>query len=236
MRAMILAAGYGKRMAPLTTERPKALLSICGRPLLAHLLSALERQGFHEIAVNSHHLAEQIHGFIEKYRRTSCVRLFESFEAEILDTGGGIKKMLEFFPGNQPVLVHNVDILSDCDLRSLMAFHVANRCTATLVIQRHPSERPLRFDERLIFLGRGQPMDVTPQNYSFCGIQVIQPELFRQYEQRRFYSIDLYVDAAQRGKRIGGYVMESGYWRDIGRPEDIAQAEADIKSGRFSLD
>jgi N-acetyl-alpha-D-muramate 1-phosphate uridylyltransferase len=238
MRAMILAAGFGVRMQPLTHSLPKALAPLHGRPLLAHLLEKLEKSGLTEIAVNGHYFADQIKAFLDDFRSHSDIKIYFSHEREILDTGGGIKQMLTFFSGDEPVLVHNVDILSDCNLAEIMRFHKANKCAATLVVHRRETSRPLVFDDEFKLVRRARAEDsagLVP-TFGFCGIQVIQPELFRRVQGDKFYSLDIYLQAATLGENISGFLLDSAYWRDIGRPQDILAAEDDLKNGSFALD
>jgi N-acetyl-alpha-D-muramate 1-phosphate uridylyltransferase len=237
MRAMILAAGFGTRMQPLTHSLPKALVPLQGQPLLAHLLRRLEKSGFTEIAVNAHYFADQVKAFLDDYRSQSGSTIYFSHESEILDTGGGIKEMLTLLPGDEPVLVHNVDILTDCDLADVVRFHKTKECMTTLVIHRRETSRLLVFDDDFNLMRRADKDDLDNRpTYGFCGIQVIQPALFRQVQKDKFYSMDIYLQAAAKGDKISGYLQNNVYWRDIGRPQDIYAAEDDIKNGLLTLD
>ncbi len=236
MHAIILAAGFGTRLRPLTDSTPKALVSIAGRPLLDILLHRLIRAGFTEIAVNSHYLSDQIDDFLKKRRWDADIHL--SHEPEILNTGGGIKKMLKYFEKDEPILVHNVDILTDLDYRAVMDFHLAQRPRATLVVQNRPQQQHLLFNNQWQFIGRA-PNDldtIQPDQFAiaFCGIQVIQPSLFRWRAAAKFYSIDLYTEAAQRGDRIIGWqVPPHTYWRDVGTHQDLQHVQDDAATGQF---
>ncbi len=236
MKAMILAAGFGTRMQALSQNTPKALIHVDGRPLLHIALRQLEQAGFDEIAVNAHHHAGQIRQFLENYGKKSTARIHYSFENRILNTGGGIKRMLGFFRKDEPILVQNVDILCNIDYSDLFARHIEQNADATLVINKRETDRPLCFGMGMDFRGRGKrgcPRD--GRNYGFCGVQVIMPSLFREINEDAFYSIDVYIDAVRQGKRIMGYDIGERYWRDIGRPEDVEQARRDIKSGLLQL-
>lgn len=237
MRAMVLAAGYGKRMRPLTENLPKALIPIRGMPLLAIVLKRLDRFGFTDIAVNAHYRGQQIGEFLHSFSKSFRCNLYTSYEPVCLDTGGGIKQMLEVLPGNGQVLVHNVDILSNLNLRHLMNRHQEEQNTATLVVNSRKTDRPLLFDENNLLIGRGNSL--TTQNglntYGFCGIQVIQPELFETVETDIFYSIDIYLSAARQGQKISASLIDGTYWRDIGTPQDLQEAIRDLDSGRFQI-
>ncbi len=234
MRAMILAAGLGTRLAPLTERQPKALVPLAGRPLIEHLLLKLERQGFDQIAVNTHAFADQLQDFVHRYRRRSRAEIYISHETELLDTGGGIRKMMQFFPGDQPVLVHNVDILSDFDLCAVIDEHRRLDSEATLLLYQGPTARPLCFDENMMLVGRGSAQDPPHRLFGFCGIQVVQPDLFRNQPEKAFYVIDFYIQKASEGRRIMGLLPAGRYWRDVGTVQDLQAAENDLVNGTFS--
>lgn len=233
---MILAAGLGTRLRPLTNRLPKALVPVAGVPMLEILLQRMELAGFTQVAVNAHHVASQVKDFLVQFRQRTTLQLYYSYEPIILNTGGGIKKMLDFFADETPILVHNVDILTALDYGELVRHHIATGAQATLVIHRHATDRPLTFDSNNQFLGRAhRPMKSQGSDFSFCGIQVIQPSLFRTVKENIFYSIDLYVKAAASGEIIKGYDISGQYWRDIGTLDDLEMAARDIKQDFFQL-
>ena len=124
MKAMIFAAGLGTRLKPLTDHQPKALVPVAGRPMLEHVILKLKKAGFNELVINIHHFGEQIIDFL-KANQNFGLTIHVSDERDLLlDTGGGIKKAEPFFQGNEPFLVHNVDILSDTDLKALYEYHL----------------------------------------------------------------------------------------------------------------
>ncbi|RNC66230.1 nucleotidyltransferase family protein [Proteiniphilum sp. X52] len=127
MKAMIFAAGLGTRLKPLTDTMPKALVPIGGKPLLQHAIEKLKAAGFDEIIINAHHFAGQIIDFVEANRHFGIHIEFSDEREKLLDTGGGIKKASPFFNDNKPFLVHNVDILSNIDLRKLYEAHARSR-------------------------------------------------------------------------------------------------------------
>lgn len=242
MKAMILAAGFGTRLRPMTERRPKALVELAGEPLIAHLLRRLSYEGFTEVAINLHHEAAQLAEYLSCF---SCgpLKLHLSFEEEILDTGGGIKKMVPLLGCSAPILVHNVDVLSDISFQSLYAFHHKHENCATLCVQDRKSKRYLVFDEQRLLSGRAwagetemamvrEPTGML-QCLAFNGIQIIDPQLFLRYPSDKFSSVDLYLHAAAHGERIMGWRMEGNYWRDLGKPFDLQQAEEDIRQRRY---
>ncbi len=243
MRAMILAAGYGTRLRPLTDAIPKALIKIHDTPLIDIVLRKLLRTGFTEIAVNLHHHAEQVEEHLRHHPLTSAT-IQISREPEILDTGGGIKKMLDFLGADQPVLVHNVDVLSNLDLRELISRHKASESLATLAVQARQTKRYLLFDKEDHLCGREsadrgrelvRPVGGAVERLAFNGIQVISPAIFVGYPEKIFSSIDVYLKEAAQGGKVSAYRMEGCYWRDLGKPHDLQEAERDITSGKFSI-
>ncbi|HPG37906.1 MAG TPA: nucleotidyltransferase family protein [bacterium] len=246
MKALILAAGIGSRLAPLTDTLPKALVQIGGKTLLQIVLDRLSYWKFDEIIINIFHHADQVKRFIEKYaEQNPKITIKISREEHLLDTGGGIKKMLNFLRSDEPVLVHNVDIISGIDLQEFYQNHCRSGATTSLAVQKRPSSRPLLFDETLHLCGRLHPKTgnytiVTKptghvSEFSFCGIQIIDPKLFLTYPADKFYSIDVYLKAAAAGQLIRGHVCDNIYWKDVGTVQAIQQVEADIERGITSI-
>jgi NDP-sugar pyrophosphorylase family protein len=232
---MILAAGLGTRLRPLTDKIPKALVPIGDTPILGIVLEKLLRSGFTHIAVNAHHHSEQVRDYLAAYKTDKNIYLDYSYEPTILDTGGGIKRMLAFFrDAETPILVHNVDILSALNFRDLMRHHVKARAAATLVVNKRQTDRPLSFTDKMEFLGRsrGDLKKGDTKDFGFCGVQVIQPALFRDIDKDKFYSIDVYVNAAKEQEKIIAYDISGIYWRDIGTTDDLDLAEMDYRQGR----
>lgn len=244
MKAMILAAGYGTRLRPLTDVTPKALIKIHNTPLIEFVLKKLLRAGFTEIAVNVHHHADQVEEYLQGHPLSSShIRI--SREPKILDTGGGIKKMLDLSGTDQPVLVHNVDVLSNIDLQDMFSRHVASGALATLAVQDRETKRYLLFDKEAHLCGREsaekgrelvRQVNGEVKRLAFNGIQIISPAIFSEYPEKRFSSIDVYLAQAARGGKVSAYRMEGWYWRDLGKPQDLQEAERDIVSGKFSIE
>jgi NDP-sugar pyrophosphorylase family protein len=243
MKAMVLAAGLGTRLRPLTDNRPKALVEVAGRTMLDITLSRLRAFGVREVIINTHHFADLILKYLETNDNFG-MRIEVSFEQSLLDTGGGLKKAAPFFledsdGGDKPFLVHNVDVLSTIDLRKMVQFHAENGALATLAVQGRPTSRYLLFDEKLQLCGRMFPEDLKnesarssqpAQGLAFCGIHVISPRLFGQMtEQGAFSIITSYLRLATRGEKILAFRADQSYWRDLGRPEDLLQASEDAK-------
>lgn len=241
MKAMILAAGLGTRLRPLTDTRPKALVEIQGRTLLEITIRRLQSFGVSEFIVNTHHFADQIAAFLrQKAGLTS--QIVVSNEAVLLDTGGGLKKAAWFFeqPGDaaKSFILHNVDVLSNIDLRKMELFHVEQNALATLAVQKRESSRQLLFNEEMQLCGReirGKTPEIVTKSadlipFAFSGIHIISPAIFSKMTETGIFSIiDTYLRLAREGERIAAFRADEYYWKDLGRPEDLAQAAEDAK-------
>ena len=238
MKAMILAAGRGTRLGPLGRQRPKALAEIEGIPLLAGVISRLAQQGFREIIVNTHHLADQVAEFLTDYRRRhrlAGLTLEVSREEQLLDTGGGVQRAGWFFDDGEPFLVYNVDVLSDLHLGRLLQAHLDSGAVATLAVRQRQSSRHLLFDSGGSLCGwhslatgqermaRSPDGPLTP--LSFMGIQAVSPTLLdRLTLSPPFSLVDAYLLAASQGLPVRAYRADEAHWADLGSPERIEQA------------
>jgi NDP-sugar pyrophosphorylase family protein len=239
MKAMILAAGLGQRLRPLTNTIPKPLLPIAGAPLIVWNLLLLKRHGFHDVVINLHHLGpmiEQAIGNGSKYG----LRIYYSHEPVILGTGGGIKQAEPNFSG-EPVLILNGDTLFDLDLGALCEAHLQRKADATLVLRTDAEAArwglvEIDSDHRIVRItGRGKSEAGPTQPRMFAGIHILHPRLLREVPKGRESSIiDAYVSAIQRNDVVVGYDL-TGYWSDVGTPERYAQAEHDATRGLIRL-
>lgn len=240
MKAMILAAGLGTRLRPLTNTIPKPLLPVAGTPIIVWNLLLLRRHGFREVVINLHHLGpmiEQTLGGGEQYG----LRISYSREPVILGTGGGIKQVEPFFSG-EPFLVVNGDTLFELDLDALIAFHRRHAAAATLVLRKDPEAERWGLVEvgsgyRIVRIaGRGVPDTAPTEPRMFTGVHILHPRLLRDVPKGRASSIiDAYVTAIQSGEAVLGYDAE-GYWSDVGTPERYAQTERDAEAGLINLE
>ncbi len=231
MKAMVFAAGRGTRLKPLTDTRPKALVEVGGVTLLEHTLRRLAAAGVAEVIINIHHFGEQIPAFVEKHGRFGLRHVEYSPEPELLDTGGGLKEAAWFFNDGRPFLVHNVDVLSDLDLRALANEHQRTGALATLAAMPRPTARPLFFDTANRLVGRRSPTTGdtfvrAPQGEAvplgFCGIQMISPALFPKLTESGVFAIvPSYLRLAGEGEIINAFRADGARWRDCGRPEDL---------------
>ena len=243
MKAMILAAGLGVRLRPITDSRPKALVKIAGRTLLEITLSRLRAFGIHEVIVNVHHRSDMILEYL-KTNDNFGMRIEVSREEILLDTGGGLKKTGYFFledsnRSEEPFLLHNVDVIHTIDFRRMVQFHTEHQALATLAVQDRETTRYLLFDEQLRLCGRRSGQDQKTelarssqrvQALAFSGIHIISPRLFaRMTEDGAFSIITSYLRLAACGENILAFRADEYYWRDLGRPENVVQAAQDVK-------
>ena len=236
MKAMVLAAGLGTRLRPLTDDRPKALVTVGGRTLLELTLMRLRSAGVTEVIVNLHHFADAVADFL-KENHGFGMRVELSREDVLLDTGGGLKQAGGFFAGDEPFLLHNVDVLTNIDLRRMVESHQQSGALATLAVQARASARQLLFDDQLQLCGRrrGPEPEMArpcsqPQALAFCGIHVLSPRLLGMWQEDGVFSIvDTYLRLARAGGKIAAFRADACYWRDLGKPEDLAAAEQDLK-------
>ena len=242
MKAMILAAGLGTRLRPLTDDRPKALVEVAGHTLLEITLRRLQKFGIREAIVNVHHFTDMVVDYL-KSNDNFGMRIEISREDVLLDTGGGLKKAAWFFledgHADEPFLLHNVDVLSTIDLRGITEFHKQNRALATLAVQERETSRYLLFDEQNQLCGRRAGRDREPeivrpsketQALAFSGVHIISPRLLRMMSEDGVFSIiRSYLRLAGQGEKILAFRADEFYWRDLGRPENVAAAAHDVE-------
>lgn len=239
LKAMVLAAGLGTRLRPLTHDRPKALVDVAGRTMLEITLRRLQAFGVREVIVNVHHFADLVIDYLKAHDNFG-MRIEVSREDTLLDTGGGLKKAAWFFLNEpaEPFLLHNVDIVSTFDLAALVSAHQQNEALATLAVQRRATSRLLLFDEDMQLRGRQGATENAETDgipLAFAGIHIISPELLGMMpEDGAFSIIDAYLRLASTGQKIIGYRDDHAYWFDLGKPESVAKAAADMLSGVFS--
>jgi NDP-sugar pyrophosphorylase family protein len=246
MRAMILAAGLGTRLRPLTDDRPKALVEVNGRTFLEIALSRLRAFGINPVIINVHHFAGMVVDYLKK-NDDFGMRIEISREEILLDTGGGLKKAAWFFledPIGEPFLLHNVDVLSTIDFARMLQFHRESGALATLAVQDRHTSRHLLFDENNLLCGRQstrKPPEIVRHSgqtlgLAFSGVHVISPKIFPLLtEQGGFSVIDSYLRLAAEGENIIGFRTDGYYWRDLGKPENLTQAAEDIRNNVLKI-
>ena len=239
-QAMIFAAGLGTRLKPLTDTMPKALVRIGGEPLIKHVILRLKEAGFQRIVVNVHHFAQQIIDYLEENEHFGLdIRISDETE-QLLETGGGIKKARNLFDPHSPVLIHNVDILSNVDLKAFYDHACTSGAEATLLVSERQTKRYLLFDDKYRLVGwtNKETGEVkSPHNWvkdelqslqmlAFSGIHVFSPALFPMMDQwpDRFPIIDFYLKACATHP-LSGYVADNLRMIDVGKLDSLQQAE-----------
>jgi len=235
MRAMILAAGLGTRLEPLTRIRPKPLFPVLNRPLLGIAIEQLQGMGATGIVINAHHLAKQVEQFIRGERWG--VEIEVRVEPEILGTGGGIKNCADFFRDVPLFVVINADIYHTLDLRPAIRYHTESNNLATLVLCDDSRFNQVGIDEqgRIVSI-RGREIQKTSSAIrilTFTGIHLISSRLLDPMPSAGYFDImGFYLDLASRGEAVRGYHVPGGYWRDIGRVEDYWTLHRDLIKGK----
>lgn len=243
MKAMILAAGVGTRLRPLTDNRPKALVEIAHHTLLEITLRRLREFQIREVIINVHHFADTVVEYLrENDNFGMCLEI--SREDTLLDTGGGLKKASWFFlnesaKADEPFLLHNVDVISTIDFARMVQHHREQKALATLAMQDRPTSRYLLFDVDGQLCGRRAGRDgnaqmvrscANPQALAFSGVHVISPRFLRlMTEQGVFSIVDSYLRLAGQGEKVSAFRADQYYWRDLGKPENLTQAEEDVR-------
>ncbi len=246
MKAMVLAAGLGTRLRPLTNDRPKALVEVNGRTLLEIALLRLRGFGIQEVIVNAHHFADQIAAFL-KARDNFGMRIEVSYEDVLLDTGGGLKNAGWFFlensrdphrDQNEPFLLHNVDVISTIDFTKMLQAHRQSQALATLAVHRRESSRQLLFNDEMQLCGRRAGKDKEPEivgraehlePLAFTGIHMISPRLLGLMKEDGIFSIvNCYLRLAGTGEKITAFRADEYYWRDLGSLQDLQRATLDL--------
>ena len=244
MKAMVLAAGLGTRLRPLTDSRPKALMQISGRTLLEITLTRLRDFGIKDVIVNVHHLADAISAYLEA-KSNFGMRIELSREDDLLlDTGGGLKKSAWFFRDTpEPFVLHNVDVVSTIAFGRMLEAHSRQEALATLAVQNRGSSRQLLFDPGGQLCGRRSAKHqdeivrscATVEPLAFSGIHIISPRMLAMITEEGVFSIiDVYLRLAGAGEKIVAFPADGYYWRDLGRIEDLNKAAEDLNQGVVS--
>ena len=241
MKAMVLAAGFGTRLQPLTHVLPKPMFPVLGRPLLSHTFDILESANITDVAVNVHHLPDFIINYFEK-KKLHDLNLHFSREEKILGTAGGIKKMEGFLEGG-PFILINSDIITDIKLDKVIDFHKKNNSRLTLVVRQDIS--PEQYDSieickdgRIVHFVGASSMNI-PGNTTrvmFTGIQIIEPEIFKRIPEGQFCGTteSIFPQMIKDEVPVYGY-LHNGYWKDMGNRENYLQVNSDALDERVSL-
>ena len=239
--AMVLAAGFGRRLRPLTDRIPKALVEVGGRTQLDRTIEALARAGATRLVVNTHHHADQVEAALAaragRHGAGEAELLVSREDPRPLETGGGLLAARDLFRGDRPILVHNVDVITGIDLSGLVAAHAGGTApVATLAVQERAASRYLLFDEaglqgRLdVRSGRREETRTARgavRRLAFTGVHVVSPRLLDRLTESGVFSIvDAYLRLAGGGEHVAGRDVGDAEWWEIGTPERLAAARA----------
>lgn len=222
MKAMILSAGFGTRLKPLTNDTPKALIKYKGSPMINHQIERLKNANITEITVNAHHLHEKISDYF--FKNDFGVKINVIIEKDILGTGGGILNAEKYFYNEDSFLVINADIDTDINLAELIRHHSLTDSFATLAVQKRKSKKYLEFDKGMLLKGRENNSSSPDDLYAFNGIHVISKRIFlKRYEVKFSNILDLYFDAISSGGRefVTGYDSGTSVFKDLGKKENL---------------
>lgn len=227
MKALVLAAGFGKRLRPYTESLPKPLFPLGGQPILERTIRQLIDGGCDAVVVNTHHLHEQIETFISKQR--FGIPVTTRYEPEILETGGAIRNVRDFL-GDEPFMVVNSDIVTDMDYADIHAFHKSHGCPVTLVLHDFAEFNNVTIDKDDFVLGfhlKEKPRSAV-KNLAFTGVQVIDPSVVHLIPEGPSSSIDLYRKLIENGQHVKAIILKDRYWMDVGSPSKYAEVCRDF--------
>jgi MurNAc alpha-1-phosphate uridylyltransferase len=249
MEAMILAAGLGTRLRPLTDRFPKALIDVAGKPLIAHVMDRLVEAGATRVVINTHHHEEQIRAYLRDHAAPDIDVVLSPEPDGPYDTGGGLFAAAPLFEKDGPFLLHNVDVLSKIPLDGLVETHCtarersAGQTVASLAVQSRNSNRLLLFDSRglLGWENRGsdggirashhvrEPLGAL-ERWSFTGVHVLEPAVFALSKCTGVFSIiTMYLELAEQGYTISPIDVSAHEWMDVGTPERLEHARTQAR-------
>jgi len=224
-RAVILAAGLGTRLKWMTHGSPKALMDVAGEPAIVRVIRRLVGQGVHDIAINVHHHAEKLIDALGDGSRFG-VRLYYSFEEQLLDSGGGVRKAMALLPGDDLLLVHNADVLADIDLGRLAALLPETGAALALV------PNPSHHRQGDFGLKGGLVSDDKTPGYTFAGVSLWSEDALSAYEAGTAFPLTLPMRQLMEKNLLTG-VVHRGTWFDIGRPKDLMMARKEVGRGEI---
>lgn len=240
MKALIFAAGLGTRLYPFTSDRPKALVPVAGKPMLQHIIIKLKTFGITNFIINIHHFGDQIIQFLKENENFGCTIHISDERDQLLDTGGGLKKALYELNENEDLLVHNVDVWTNYNLSKLIAHHKQSHSLISLLVQNRETSRYLLFDKKENTLkgwinkktGEKIPKLINPKHhnpFAFNGIHIINSHVKKLFPIKdSFPLIPVYLNLSQKIK-ISALEFDNSYWLDLGKVEQIEKAEILLK-------
>ncbi len=241
MQAMILAAGLGTRLKPVTDEIPKALVELKGKTLLEIAIRNLIENDFRKIIINVHHFSEKIKDFLEQ--NTFAADIFISDESDVLlDTGGAIKHAQNFFD-DSPILIHNVDIISNLNLKEFYQYHIPDDAIASLCVSERVSSRYLLFNDDNILCGWQDEKkeekiivrdELNLKQFAFNGIHILNPEIIKSFPDEKVFSIIKAYLKIAKTEDIHAYISSDINWVDVGKIDSLQRAEELMKNFKLS--
>ncbi|MDD4646467.1 MAG: nucleotidyltransferase family protein [Bacteroidales bacterium] len=234
MKAFILAAGIGTRLQPLTDNAPKALVKIGDYQLLEIVIRRLAGAGFRSLVINVHHFSGQVIDFLRSNNNFGLDICISDESDELLDTGGAVKKAASFFQGEENILVHNVDILSNMDYHALCAFHQEKDALVTLAVKNRPTTRNFLVDatgrlcgwefpeKNLCFVTRDSKKGLKPT--AFSGVYVMSTRLFEKFPDEKVFGLIPWILDLAANEKILTWDQSPAFWFEVGRLESIKLA------------
>ncbi len=239
MKAIIFAAGLGKRLGKITENIPKALVDLNGKTALRIAVEKCSAYGFDDIIINVHHFADMVEEEVKKLNAAGYNLSVSDERKNLMETGGGLFKARSFFDMD-PFLIYNVDILSDIDLTALYNYHLEKRGIATLAVRHRPGNRFYLIDKEGIIRGwcnnsTGEQVLTSGtreglSEIAFSSAHVVEPEIFKYMEEGKYTMTSLYLKLAPH-HNIYTFLDDSGYWGDIGTPESLEAARKNLAKG-----
>lgn len=241
MNAFIFAAGLGTRLKPLTDTMPKALVPVAGKPLLAHVIEKLKAAGCKKIVINIHHFGEMIMDYVKENNNFGIDIVFSDEREMLLETGGAIKHAVDLL-GDEPFLIHNVDIMSNVDLKALWSEHINSGSAATLLVSKRNSSRALLFNKEsnlTAWTNKNTGEVKTPyenieiaclEEFAFSGIHVFSPQLFKYFGEypEKFSIIDFYLNTC-KAEKIKAFTQDGLQLLDVGKLDSLEKANAFVQ-------
>jgi len=234
MKAMILAAGLGSRLRPVTNTIPKALVAVKGKTLLQYHIERIIDFGINDIVINVHHFASKVREFLHEKNNFNVNIIISDESDKLLDTGGGIKKASSWLKGDESILIQNVDIYSNIDYKKMLSQHLKRQALATVAVRHRETSRYLLFNNKHELCGwentKTKQKIITREtsgceNLGFSCVHFISPELFHYLPNNDVFSIiDSYLELSKE-HLISSYVHNNDYWFDIGTPEKLEKLE-----------
>jgi NDP-sugar pyrophosphorylase family protein len=236
MRGFILAAGFGTRLRPITDYIPKALVSVAGKPLLERSLNFLKSSGIDTIGVNSHYLPDQLYEFKKK----SSIPFQLYHEENIRGTGGALYNAREFLEDAETFIVANVDIVCEFDLQSVIqSFNVSENVCTLIAFSSGTGKGTILYDENTCAY-KGTVAETSGTHGSvgadFIGIALYKKEFLSLLAEGDFSIVPVWGRAANKGMPVSVHIVKEGYWRDTGKPQDLAQIYFDILDRKMQYD